>query len=180
MNLEMVCTCGVKFVAKAEERRMRVAERMQLPRMSDLATALVLSLAFDFGCDAGLMAGMWFGLSLETPLVPEGVYVECDHPIDGLASAWEALAERFPERVSLGHGLDPEARKQSAELLAACVATDAPYREHREMVHDGKDGWCDDCSRIHHPYAEAHVVLDEAWGSKTLEPAVNAAFGGDS
>lgn len=180
MNLEMVCTCGVKFVAKAEERRVRVAERMQLPRMSDLATALVLSLAFDFGCDAWIMADMWFGLSLETALVPEGVYVECDHPIDGLAAAWEALAERFPERVSLGSGLDPEARKRSTELLAACVAADVPYREHRKTVHDDKDGWCDNCSQLHDPYVEAHVALDEAWGSETLERAVNAAFGGDS
>jgi len=180
MDLEMVCTCGLDGVREAEERRLRIAERMQLPRMSDLATALVLSLAFDFGCDAWLYADMWFGLSLETSLVPEGVYVECDHPIDGLAAAWEALAERFPERVSLGPGLDPETRKRSAELLAACVAADAPYREHRKTVHEGKDGWCDDCSRIHHPYVEAHIALNEAWGSKTLEPAVNAAFGGDS
>lgn len=180
MNLEMVCTCGVKFVAKAEERRVRVAERMQLPRMSNLATALVLSLAFDFGCDAWLMADVWFGLSLETSLVPEGVYIECDHPLDGLAAAWEALVERFPERVSVGPGLDPEARKRSAELLAACFAADVPYREHRKAAHEGKDGWCDNCSRIHHLYVEARVALDEAWGSETLGLAVKDAFGDDS
>lgn len=177
MNLEMVCTCKLSGVRKAEDRRVRIAERMQLPRMSDLATAIVLSLAFDFGCDAWILADVWFGVSVETALVPDGISVECDHPIDGLAATWERLAEFFPHCVSVGPGLDPSARECSAELLAACFATDVPYQDHRRTVHEGKDGWCDDCSRIHNPYVDAHVVLDEAWGSNSLEPAIGAAYG---
>lgn len=175
MNLDMVCTCDVELVAGAEQRRLRVAKRMRLPRMSDLATAVVFSLAFDFGCDVHLSGNMWFGLSLETTLVPDRIYVECDHPLDGLLASWEALAELFPERVSVGSRLDPNALKRATVLLAECVAADAPYREHRRVAHESKDGWCDECSRLQDPYVAAHVALDEAWGSGTLEAAVEAA-----
>jgi hypothetical protein len=178
MSLEMVCTCSLSGICSVEDRRLRIFRRMNLANMADLATAIVLSLAFDFGSDAWISADMWFGVSLDTPLDPDGVYIECDHPADGLAAIWEYLAERFTERVSVNGGAcDPNAEQRSAELFAQCIATDAPYQEHRATVHEGKDGWCDECTRIHHPYVEAHVAIDNAWGADTLDKAVDAAFG---
>ncbi len=181
MNLEMPGTCRIEGIREVEARRLRIAERMQLPCMSDLGNALALAFAFafDFGCDAWPYADHWFGLVVETEIVPGGVSVDCDHPIDGLASIWEHLAERFPERATVGPGLDPEIRKRSAELLATCEALEVPRDAHHATIpeKDQPSHWCDTCKVLMDPYVDAHVALDAAWGAESFEAAVEDAYG---
>ena len=105
MNMEMVCTCGADGVREVEERRLRIFRRMRLENMENLTEAVVLSLAFDFSCDANVYVDMWFGIAFETPLLPdEKLFLPCDGPHDGFAAIWEMLSERFPERVTAAPG----------------------------------------------------------------------------
>lgn len=180
MNIEMVCTCKIDGVREVEARRLRIFQRMCLAQMADLATAIVLSLAFDFGCDAYLAADHWFGLSIETLLVPDGIHVDCDHPADGLAAVWEALADKFPERVTVRTTgpitlLQNVARTSNAMLAtyeSAKMKGDEHYATHDN---DYKSG-CDECRANMDAYVGAHVLLDKAWGSNFLDPAIDAAY----
>jgi hypothetical protein len=182
MNIEMICTCQLSGIREVEDRRLRIFRRMNLANMADLATAIVLSLALDFGADAWISADMWFGVSVETPLVPDGVGIECDHPADGLAAIWERLAERFPERVSFSPNANEigqhVAHRVSAATLAPCANIDVKKHWHHathgnKYVHE-----CADCRVFMDLAVNAHVALDQAWGSEDLEPAIAEAFGG--
>lgn len=180
MNLEMVCTCSIDGVREVEARRLRIFQRMALASMSDLATAIVMSLAFDFGCDAYLSADHWFGLSIETPLVTEDVYIECDHPADGLAAVWEVLADKFPERVTVRTSgpitLTQDVGRTSNALFAVYEAAKTKATKHY-ATHGGdyKMG-CDECDANMNAYVDAHSVLDSAWGSDSLNQAIKEAY----
>lgn len=151
--------------------------------MGSLTTSIVLSLAFDFHAEAYICADMWFGVTVETPLVPDGLWIECDWPGDGLAALWEQLADKFPERVSVK--ADASAARVrvmeriSIGLLAQYERAESTYREHRAAAHrDANDcPPCEDCEVFLSLMVTAHRTLDDAWGASTLDKAVKEAFG---
>ena len=182
MELEMVCTCGVDGVRGAEARRLRIFQRMGLDDMSDLTEALVFSLAFDFQAEVEIYVDQWFGIWLESPLVEKGLFIQCDWPVDGLATLWEHLAERFPERVSVKPGDSAAARRVTERISVALLAQyerfDADYRAHREAAHAGPNDCppCEDCAVGLSLAISAHHALDRVWGSEVLDEAVEKAF----
>jgi len=178
-SLPMVCTCRVDGVREAEERRLRIFRRMGLKVMEDLTTAIVLSLAFDFQADADVGADMWFGVYVSSPV--GGVSVECDAVEDGLAAAWEHLANRDPQRVSVCEGGSGHIRiveRLSAGVFAWYEVADRAYREHRAASHrDDNDCLpCEDCSVLLGLSIRAKIVLADVWGARVLDPAVQKAF----
>jgi hypothetical protein len=155
---------------------------MGLEDMGDLTTAIILSLAFDFGADAEIFADMWFGVALRTPLLEKGLSVECDWPYDGLAVLWESLAEQFPDRVSVNLNPQPMQvsvmERLSAALQAQYETAEATYRAHRVEAHkdDNDCPPCEDCSVYQALSITAHRTLDEAWGSEATQQAAEKAF----
>lgn len=180
--MDMICTCDAEGVREVEERRLRIFRRMGLEEMEDLTLAIILSLGCDFQVDAELYADMWFGLSISTPLLEEGLFPTCDWPGDGLAAAWEYLAEKFPDQVSVKPDTSPArvrvAERVSAALLLAYEEAEAAYREHRAEAHDGPNDCppCEDCSTLLTLSVTAHHTLDVSWGSRGLEKAVEEAY----
>ncbi len=189
MELEMVCVCDSDGVREAEARRLGIFRRMGLGDMEDLTTAIILSLAFDFQADAEVYADQWFGVSVETPILEGGVFVACDWPSDGLTAIWEHLAEKFPDRVSVHHetraprgmrGMPvPVTERISKALFAQYESAEGAYREHRASAHkDGNDcPPCEDCDVLMTLAGKAGNVLNESWGSRALDPAIDKAFG---
>lgn len=179
---EMICTCSVDGVRDVEARRLRIFRRVGLGDMGDLTTAIILSLGFDFQASAEIEADQWFGVSVRTPLVEGGLYVECDWPTDGLASLWEELAEAFPERVSVAGSASimgvRVTERISAALLSSYERAEAVYREHRAAAHkdDNDCPPCEDCSVFMSLSITAHRVLDEVWGLRDVEQAIERAF----
>lgn len=181
MQLEMKCTCHISGIQEAEERRERIFLRMGLSSTEDLTTAIVLSLAFDFQADAEIDADQWFGISLTSPLLDESIWVECDWPLDGLAACWEVLAERFPERATSAVVVDQDQRQAAQAtvkgLLKAFAQADGAYRQHRDQEHPNPaDDWCPTCRELGAVSIDTHTALDEAWGSDSLNPAIDAIF----
>jgi hypothetical protein len=180
---EMICTCRADGVREVETRRLRIFHRMGLEDMGDLTTAIILSLAFDFQADGEICADMWFGVSLSSPILEKGLFIQCDWPGDGLAALWEQLAEKFPERVSVKSETSPMhvrvMERISAALLSNYESAEGAYREHRAAAHkdDNDCPPCEDCSVARSLSATAHWTLDEAWGARALEKAVEKAFG---
>jgi len=177
----MICTCEMEGVREVEARRLRIARRMNLTNMFDLTSAIVMSLAFDFAADdSQIDVDQWFGVSVETFLVGR-VYVECDEPQDGLAAIWEHLADKFPERVTVRLGT-AEFRHRAIErvsnvLLAHVTSTLGQLKEHRKAKHQAGDfSPCEDCSVLSSLYGAAHLALDDAWGWRALEPAIEKAM----
>lgn len=179
---EMICTCRADGVRETEARRLRIFKRMGLDDMGDLTKAIILSLAFDFLAVGYLAADMWFGVTLRTPLVEKGLYIECDHPADGYAALWEELAEKFPQMVSVKLGTAPSATRVteriSEVLLANYTSADAIYRGHRAHAHKGDNDCppCEDCSVFMSLYITTRRTLEEAWGSRDLDPAIDEAY----
>ncbi len=178
---EMICTCRADGVREVEARRLRIFRRMGLEHMDDLTTAIILSLGADFQADAEVYADQWMGISLTTPLLEKGLFIACDWPWDGLAALWEELAERFPELVSVNPETAPMAvrvvERVSAALFSNYESAESLYREHRIRAHDDKDfPPCEDCSVLQWLSVITHRTLDEAWGSRGLELAVEKAY----
>lgn len=182
MELDMVCVCKADGVREAESRRLRIFHRMGLDEMSELTGAIVLSLAFDFQAQADVYADQWFGVDVSTPLLEDGVYVQCDWPYDGLASIWEHLAEKFPERVTVNPTPRAShvrvAERISAALLAQYEQAEALYREHRKAAHNGDNDCppCEDCSVGSALSITAAHALDESWGTRVLDIVIDKAF----
>lgn len=178
-RLEMVCTCDADGFREAEARRIRIYRRMGLLDMGDLTTAIILSLAFDFGADADIGADMWFGVSVVTPV--GDVYVECDAIEDGLAAAWEHLAEAHPQRVSVCDRARRELRvaeRMSAGMLAWYEGAETAYRAHRAAAHRDNNDCppCEDCSVLLGLSITAKLTLQESWGAEVVERAAAKAF----
>jgi hypothetical protein len=185
---EMICTCQAEGVREVEARRLRIFKRMGLDDISDLTTAIILSLAFDFQADASIAADMWFGVYLDTPLIKDtpsaarGLSIECDWPHDGLAFLWEQLAEKFPERVSVKQGTSATAIRVTERISAAMLSNyeedEAAYRKHREEAHNGPNDCppCEDCSVLLTLRTISHHALDEVWGSGVLDRAIEKAW----
>lgn len=179
---EMICTCRAEGVREVEARRLRIFRRIGLEDMGDLTTAIILSLAFDFQADGEIYADMWFGVSLSSPILEKGLFIQCDWPGDGLAALWEQLAEQFPKRVSVKPETSPAhvrvMERISAALLVQYEGAEAAYLEHRAAAHkdDNDCPPCEDCSVFRALLATAHWTLDEAWGARELEKAVEKAF----
>jgi hypothetical protein len=182
MEITMQCICGEYGVRAAEERRLRVFERLGVARMNDLLTAVVFSLAFDFGCTAGILADQWFGVSVRSSLDTEGIFVPCDAVSDGLLAAWENLAGRYPERVTTNparsSGSVTIARVVSGVLIAQYGAVERAHREHRRAAHkdDNDCPPCVDCEVGMTLRSIAMASLGIAWGERVLDPAIEKAF----
>ncbi len=180
MQLDMVCTCDIDGVREVEERRLRIFRRMGLDAMEELTTAIILSLAFDFQADVDVYADQWFGVRLKTPLASEYIYVECDHPGDGLAVIWEHLVGAFPDRVPAQSNPTTTriAERVSGFLLGQYESATNNFDKHQEDAgHNGINfATCEDCMVFFAISSMADRSLDEAWGSRVLEPTIEKAF----
>ncbi|HYX22222.1 MAG TPA: hypothetical protein VFA98_15370 [Thermoanaerobaculia bacterium] len=180
-ELPMVCTCKKDGVLEVEERRLRIYKRMGLRHSFDLAEAIVMSLAFDFGCEADVDVDLWFGISFRTPLLGEG-FQACDDPFDGFAAIWEACAEKAPERVTCAgqasavHGSAVEI--VSAALVVRYTHDEQRYRDHRAEKHDGPNDCppCEDCEALLALMISSAHALSWEWGRNRLDECANAAF----
>ena len=148
--------------------------------MRSLTTAIILSLAFDFEADAEVYADMWFGISLRTPLLEDGVFVQCDWPHDGLAELWEYLAHKFPERVSVQRDRSDlqanVANRISAGMMERYEEAQRAYRDHRGGAHpDRACPPCEDCEVLASLSNALRCMLDLEWGSKDVDPAIERA-----
>ena len=179
MKLDMICVCREEGVCVAENRRLRVQELLQCD-YRDLIETVIMSLAFDFRCDANIAADMWFGVGVHTDLLTESIWVECDRPYDGLVAAWEVLAEKFPTLVTRGSKTSRIVVRVSESLLSNYVAAERKYRAHRESSHrdDNDCPPCEDCDVLIHLSIIAQQTLDDVWGAPVLDKAVERAFGG--
>lgn len=179
-ELGMICTCDPEGVRETEARRLRLYERLGVRREEDLTETVLLSLAFDFQADADIGADMWFGVCVTSPL--GDVCVECDDVADGFLAAWEHLADKYPERVTRGAGGSEGGlrvvRRISAGLLAIYEREEETYRAHRKAAHkdDNDCPPCEDCSVGRQLAVKTKIALEDAWGRKTLDPAVDKSF----
>lgn len=182
MELPMVCTCSADGVREVEERRLRIYRRMGLRHPLDLAEAIVLSLAFDFGCEANVDADQWFGISFHTPLLGDG-FQTCDDPFDGFAMIWELCAEKDPDRVTHADRASViqvgAAARVSEALLARYLLDDRTYRDHRAAAHAGPNDYppCEDCETLLTLSVSSQHAMSSHWGSRSLDTCVDAAFG---
>lgn len=181
MSEEVICTCNADGIREVEARRLRIMRRMRLNRAADLTSAIVLSLAFDFRADAWISADMWFGVSLETPLHSDGLYVECDWPGDGLAFMWEKFADMFPECVTVNVGAwfaDIQAVEATAYDLMKEVDRGEKDREvHKLEKHAGEYVHeCAECRDGIDRAVAAHHALEDFWGAESLDLAIDKAF----
>jgi hypothetical protein len=183
--LDMVCTCEADGERATEDLRRRIFDLMGLSDMGQLTTAILLSLAFDFNATACIAGDMWFGVYVSTP--DEDVDVECDNPADGSAAAWSCLAAAYPERVSVSEEWPSQTEERAAQaavhavadaLLATFEKDDAAYRAHREAAHDGPNDCppCEPCSTLRDAMVQARIELENAWGARALDDAVEAAY----
>jgi hypothetical protein len=182
MEFAMVCTCGIEGVREVEARRLRIFKHFGLSDMGELTTAIVLSLAFDFKAHVCVYADMWFGVELTTPSVYGRLYIQCDHPGDGLAVLWEHLVGKFPGRAAIKGAASPAVvrvtERVSAALLEKYEVADKVYQEHREGAHAGPNDCppCEDCAVCTSLRSAAHQTLDRAWGADVLDAAIEKAF----
>jgi len=185
----MVCTCERDGVREVEDRRLKIFRHMRLHEMGSLTQAIVLSLAFDFECDAEVDVDQWFGIFLKTPLLNEGVFIPCDGPQDGFAAAWEMLDQRFPGRASVsemkgkpqalcGEDRAAVAQRISAKLFQIYDEFAVAYRKHRDEAHQDSNDCppCEDCEVLLSLRVSAHHALDGEWGSQDLDTCIQAVF----
>lgn len=182
MQLPMVCTCSAEGVREVEERRLRIYRRMGLRHPSDLAEAIVLSLAFDFQCEADVDADMWFGISFHAPLLGDG-FQTCDDPFDGFATIWEMCADKEPSRVTNAGRASAihvgAAARVSETLLARYLHDEKTYRDHRAAAHEGPNDCppCETCEVLLTLSVSSQHAMSTYWGSRSLDACVDAAFG---
>jgi hypothetical protein len=69
----------------------------------DLMSSVIVSMWWDFGCEVtGIFYDQWGGLSVQHHSDESfRVWVEWAHLEEGLAAAWQILADRFPEKLML-------------------------------------------------------------------------------
>lgn len=181
MELPMVCTCDGDGVREIEERRVRIYRRMGLRHAYDLAEAIVVSLAFDFGCEADVDVDQWFGISFHTPLLGDG-FQACDDLFDGFAAIWEACAEKDPGRVTSANkttDLHTKAvERVSATLFVRYIRDELVYRDHRTTAHAGPNDYppCEDCETLLSIMVSSSHALSHHWGRSRLDACVDAAF----
>jgi hypothetical protein len=181
MELPMVCTCDEDGVREVEERRVRIYKRMGLRHSYDLAEAIVMSLAFDFGCEADVDVDQWFGISFRAPLLGEG-FQACDDPFDGFAAIWEACAEKDAGRVTgAGQATDlhtAAVERVSSTLFVRYLRDERDYRYHRADKHKGPNDCppCEECEALVAIMVSSSHALSHHWGRPRLDACVDEAF----
>ena len=178
-TIPMICTCGLDGNREAEDARRDIYRRLRPEQMNDLLTAVLISLAFDFGCtDYDIAADMWFGVYLVTPDGP--ISVECDNPHDGFFAAWLHLADKYPERLTTGPTKNLNvALRISDALFKNYEDAERAYRTHREAAHkdDNDCPPCEDCHVLMMLSILTSNAMEDAWGPRVLDAAIDRAFG---
>lgn len=173
---EMICTCSVEGHERAELLRLEVQRRLGV-EAKDLATSVLLSLAWHFGLDVTVLVDQWFGVAVRNGQLESGGYIECDTPLDGLCYAWKAVADRQPERLmSKGSVADmSETRLLSMEQLQERRLAEDLWKIHEQVCRScstetkwilcaaGKDTW--------ERQIESRSRIDRKWGQPDYEAA---------
>ena len=168
IELPMICTCSLDGFEQAEARRVRIFNRMGLTNPAELTTAIILSLAFEFGAEADVAADMWFDVGVLTD--QKSVYVQCDCPCDGLAAVWEHL--------SGSDGVAPLNPVTGGDYLLSRLRTEwSAKTEHQDTHVDKKyDTSCQACREHLHKRVDAQINLERFWGSDVMQPTIEKAF----
>ena len=175
----MICTCDIDGFKETEDRRLRIFNKMPIYKMELLARSIIISLAFDFQCEANIDADMWFGVSIKSPLLEESLWIECDHPFDAFAFAWEYLLDKFPDKLSWINSKteDKYAERLSKSMYATYELAEDILNDHYKIHDDNKYNHdCNMCnSLLYMPgYQESHI--QDTWGAKDFESEINNAF----
>lgn len=177
---EMICTCGENGYDEAEALRIEVCERLGV-KPSDLATALCLSLAWDMGQEVSVAGDMWFG-------VDAGLWIECDHVIDGLAYAWKWHADRLGRYTAVLYSYKG-LRDLSAEQIATAARLHKERADHRAACEGcnfgdpgtGKPGSkymsCPESERMLDEWGEAARAITGKWGEPDGDTSAAAYWG---
>ena len=167
-ELPMVCTCGLEGFVGAETRRVRIFNRMGLTNPAELTTAIILSLAFDFGAEVDVAADMWFDVVVLTD--KGAVFVQCDHPGDGLAAAWECL-------TTASGAIQICSPQEENRLLSNLRAEWSAKSAHQDTHFYKKyDTTCPECRAHTHKIVGAQICLERFWGSDVMQPTIEKAF----
>ena len=170
IQLPMICTCSLDGFEQAEARRMRIFNKRGLTNPAELTTVIILSLAFEFGAQADVAADMWFDVGVLTD--QKSVYVQCDHPCDGLAAIWEHLSEG-----DSGAQLTPSPVTGEDYLLSRLRTECSAKTEHQDTHTDKKyDTSCRACREHLHKRVDAQINLERFWGSDVMQPTIEKAF----
>ena len=167
----MACSCGIDGLRQTEARRLRIYRRIGFGPMLDLTQAIIMSLAFDFQAEVNVGADMWFGVWLRSPY--GDVDVQCDWIEDGLAAAWEYLADRHPELVSVRKDWrgDPSiVERFSAGALKLYEDVENDYKAHRTAAHvdDNDCPPCEDCDILRDLQVTVSKTLQDLWGAEVM------------
>ncbi len=170
----MLCACTVDGLREVAARRLMVMRQLGVARPADLTSAVIMSLAFDFGADAAILPD-----GIEVTTTQRAISVLCDLPLDGLCHAWAVLsAETHDGHRGAGTAADAvvveTAMAVRLEALADAQTTD---RAHRRAAHGGSyvDS-CAECRRGLTAWGVMARALDLAWGAAALDAAVERAL----
>jgi len=168
IELPMICTCNLDGFEQAEARRIRIFNKMGLTNPAELTTAIILSLAFEFGAEADVAADMWFDVGVLTD--QKSVYVQCDCPCDGLAAVWEHLSGVT--------GVAPLNPVTGGDYLLSRLRTEwSAKTEHQDTHVDKKyNTSCQACREHLHKRFDAQINLERFWGSDVMQPTIEKAF----
>ena len=173
---DMICTCEPDGVAEVDVMRLDVMKRLGLSRPEEMATAVIMSLAFDHGADAEIYLDQWFAVSLSAPIPSGGLSVACDDPMDGLAYLWLQLEELSPaRRTSRGDGTEADveaAARWSAERIAQLEAIDAEEKAHHATHGEKYDDKCTECRYLIGESVMVHKSIHRGWGSAAIDAAL--------
>lgn|GEM_PF-4010435 len=179
----MICTCKSKGIRELETMRTSAMRRLGVADPAALTSAIIFSLAFDFGADANVYMDQWFGISVRTPLRDKSIFIECDEPEGGLLYLWGSLDKEFPDRCSArGPGVESDfvaASDASRALVDAIVAAERASKIHHS-AHSGKYAHeCMSCRQNMDVEVDLHIKVGKMWGADTMLPEIDRILGKD-
>jgi hypothetical protein len=179
MIIPMICTCDIDGFKETEDRRLRIFKKMPIYGMHSLATSIIMSLAFDFQCEASIYSDQWFGVTIKSPLLEDPLWIECDHPFDAFAFAWEYFADKFPGKISWHsyETTDKYIESISEAMFATYKVSENNLNNHYKTHDDCKyNCGCDICNSLSHILCYQKQHIEESWGAKVFDTEINNRY----